>query len=63
MSTRKVALFMMASLDGFFEGTDHELDWHNVDAEFEDFAAKHLPAQAAAKRPATNRPRRESLFT
>ena len=42
MSMRKVALFMMVSLDGFFEGVDHEFDWHNVDEEFEDFAAKQL---------------------
>jgi hypothetical protein len=25
MSARKVALFMMVSLDGFFEGPNHEL--------------------------------------
>jgi len=33
---------MMVSLDGFFEGPDHELDWHNVDAEFNEFAAEQL---------------------
>ena len=39
---RKIFLFMMVSLDGFFEGPDHELDWHNVDAEFNEFAADQL---------------------
>ncbi len=39
---RKIFLFMMISLDGFFEGPDHELDWHNVDAEFNEFAAEQL---------------------
>jgi len=27
---RKTYLFMMVSLDGFFEGPDHDLYWHNV---------------------------------
>jgi dihydrofolate reductase len=39
---RKLFLFMMVSLDGFFEGPNHELDWHNVDAEFNEFAAGQL---------------------
>lgn len=30
----------MISLDGFFEGRGHDLSWHNVDAEFNDFAIK-----------------------
>ncbi len=29
---------MMVSLDGFFEGPDHDLSWHNVDEEFNDYA-------------------------
>jgi len=29
-----VFLFMMVSLDGCFEGLDHDLSWHNVDGEF-----------------------------
>ncbi len=33
---------MMVSLDGFFEGPNHELDWHNVDAEFNEFAISQL---------------------
>ena len=39
---RKVFLFMMVSLDGYFEGPNHELDWHNVDKEFVDFALEQL---------------------
>ena len=33
---------MMVSLDGFFEGEDHDLSWHNVDSEFNNFAVKQL---------------------
>lgn len=39
---RKIYLFMMVSLDGFFEGPNHELDWHNTDKEFDDFAIGQL---------------------
>jgi dihydrofolate reductase len=39
---RKLFLFNLISLDGFFEGPDKELDWHNVDAEFNDFAIQQL---------------------
>lgn len=39
---RKVFLFMMVTLDGFFEGPDHEIDWHNVDEEFNEFAIAQL---------------------
>jgi len=35
---QKVFLFMMVSLDGFFEGPNHDLSWHNVDEEFNEFA-------------------------
>ncbi|HET8581070.1 MAG TPA: dihydrofolate reductase family protein [Candidatus Paceibacterota bacterium] len=35
---RKIFLFMMVSLDGYFEGTGHDISWHNVDAEFNAFA-------------------------
>ncbi len=44
---RKVYLFMMVSLDGFFEGPDHDLSWHNVDGEFVDFAVKQLDETGA----------------
>lgn len=33
---------MMVSLDGYFEGPDHDLSWHQVDAEFNDFAQAQM---------------------
>ena len=30
---RKIVLMMSVSLDGFFEGPDHRIDWHMVDDE------------------------------
>ncbi len=39
---RKTYLFMMVSLDGFFEGPNQELDWHNVDEEFDEFTIDQL---------------------
>lgn len=39
---RKVSLFMTLSLDGFFEGPDHDISWHNVDDEFNGFAIEQL---------------------
>lgn len=39
---KKMFLFMMISADGYFEGPKHQLDWHNVDSEFVDFALKQL---------------------
>src|SRR5437016_2803174 len=39
---RKVFLFMMITLDGFFEGPNQEIDWHNVDEEFNEFAIHQL---------------------
>ena len=41
-SMRKMFLFMTASVGGYFEGPNHELDWHDVDNEFIDFAVKQL---------------------
>src|SRR5579863_3553175 len=35
---RKIFLFMMVSLDGYFEGPGHDLSWHHVDEEFNEFA-------------------------
>ena len=35
---RKLIMFNFMSLDGFFEGPGRELDWHNVDDEFNEFA-------------------------
>lgn len=39
---RTVAAFIFISLDGFYEGPNGELDWPNVDAEFDDFAVRQL---------------------
>ncbi|MEP7200489.1 MAG: dihydrofolate reductase family protein [Chloroflexota bacterium] len=39
---RKVFLFNMVTLDGFFEGPNHEIDWHNTDEEFNEFAIQQL---------------------
>ena len=39
---RNVFLFMMITLDGFFEGPNQEIDWHNVDEEFNEFAIHQL---------------------
>ncbi|GCE14545.1 dihydrofolate reductase family protein [Tengunoibacter tsumagoiensis] len=39
---RKVIVFVMVTLDGFFSGPDGELDWHVVDEEFNNFANEQL---------------------
>ena len=39
---RKVLLFMMVSLDGYFEGTQADISWHVVDDEFNKFAIRQL---------------------
>jgi dihydrofolate reductase len=39
---RSIHLFVMLSLDGYFEGPDHDLSWHNVDDEFNKFAIEQL---------------------
>jgi dihydrofolate reductase len=39
---RKLYLFDMITLDGFFEGPNREIEWHNVDEEFNDFAIEQL---------------------
>jgi len=35
---RKVIFFNLTSLDGYFEGPDRDINWHNVDDEFNEFA-------------------------
>ncbi|GAP13017.1 dihydrofolate reductase [Longilinea arvoryzae] len=35
---RKVIFQNMLTLDGLFEGPQHEIDWHTVDAEFNEYA-------------------------
>jgi len=32
----------MVTLDGFFEGVNHSIEWHNVDHEFNEFAIDQL---------------------
>jgi len=33
---------MMVTVDGYFEGPNHDISWHNVDAEFDVFANDQL---------------------
>lgn len=44
---RKLILFMMVSLDGYFEGPGHDISWHNVDDEFVKFAIEQLDETGA----------------
>jgi dihydrofolate reductase len=44
---RKLYVFMMISLDGFFEGESHDLRWHNVDEEFNEFAVRQMQDSGA----------------
>lgn len=37
---RKVIVFNLITLDGYFAGEDGNIDWHHVDAEFNDFAVE-----------------------
>ncbi len=39
---RKIIVFNMISVDGFFAGADGDISWHNVDGEFNDFAIAQL---------------------
>lgn len=41
---RKLFSFNMVTLDGYFEGSNHEIDWHNVDGEFNEFAIEQTGA-------------------
>ncbi|HTX91791.1 MAG TPA: dihydrofolate reductase family protein [Anaerolineales bacterium] len=38
----KLIAFDMVTLDGFFAGPNGEIDWHRVDAEFNEFAVAQL---------------------
>src|SRR4030081_1028452 len=44
---RKIILMMSVSLDGFFEGPDHELDWGLVDDELDRHFNEQLGAMGA----------------
>lgn len=39
---RKVIFFMLTSIDGYFEGPNQDISWHNVDAEFNEMAIDQL---------------------
>lgn len=39
---RKLFVFNLITIDGYFAGPHGEIDWHNVDAEFNDFAVSQL---------------------
>jgi dihydrofolate reductase len=39
---RKLFSFNLITLDGFFEGPQQDLGWHNVDGEFNEFAIAQL---------------------
>ncbi len=38
----KLFSFNMVTLDGFFEGQNHDISWHHVDNEFNEFAIAQL---------------------
>lgn len=44
---RKIVVHLSVSLDGFFEGPDHDLSWHHVDAELHSYMNAQL-ARASA---------------
>ena len=39
---RKLLVFNLITLDGFFEGPNQSIDWHSVDEEFNEFAVEQL---------------------
>jgi len=39
---RKLIVFNMLTLDGYFEGPHQDIDWHTTDEEFNDFAVAQL---------------------
>jgi dihydrofolate reductase len=41
---RKIFLFMVTSVDGYFEGPEHDIGWHMVDEEFNQFAVDQMKA-------------------
>ena len=44
---RKIVVHMMLSLDGCFEGPDHDLSWHRVDEELHAHFNERLAAMSA----------------
>jgi dihydrofolate reductase len=45
--TRKIILGMVVSLDGFIEGPNREIDWHQVDAEVHQYFNDDLSTRGA----------------
>jgi dihydrofolate reductase len=41
---RKLISFVLTTLDGYHEGPNHEIDWHNADEEFNEFAIEQTDA-------------------
>ena len=39
---RRVLFFMMVTVDGYYAGPNGEIDWHNTDDEFNEFAIAQL---------------------
>ncbi len=39
---RRVLFFMMITVDGYYAGPNGDIDWHNVDGEFNEFAIAQL---------------------
>jgi dihydrofolate reductase len=44
---RKIIVHMAVSLDGFFEGPDHSIDWHLVDDELHTYINEQLATMSA----------------
>ena len=44
---RKIVVHMSVSLDGYFEGPDHDLDWHLVDDELHTHFNEYLATMSA----------------
>ena len=38
---RRLGVFNLVTLDGYFAGQDGDISWHNVDAEFHEYAEKN----------------------
>jgi dihydrofolate reductase len=38
---RKLSVFNLVTLDGYFAGKDGDISWHNVDVEFQEYAQKN----------------------
>ena len=39
---KKLLVFNLVTLDGYFEGPNRDISWHNVDAEFNEYAIEML---------------------